>query len=612
MSQLIEDYALIGDTHTAALVGRDGSIDWLCLPRFDSGSCFTKLLGDDAHGRWLVTADGPVRSRSRSYRGSTLILETELVTAGGVVRVVDFMPPRHRHPRVVRVVQGIAGEVRMRTELSIRFEYGRDIPWVRQIDRGLHAVAGPNAIYLDSPIALVAKGDQHEGAFTLRSGEQIAFALSWFLSHEEPPFEVDTGRALNEAVAYWEEWSDGIQATHGEWEATARRSLITLKALTYSPTGGMVAAATTSLPEALGSSRNWDYRFCWVRDASLTLSAFLDAGLRDEAQAWGVWLARAALGAPEQLQIMYGAGGERRLTEQEISWLPGYEGSAPVRIGNDAAGQFQLDVYGELMDAIDRAVRHGLVVEGVFWELQLALMDFLSAHWRDPDDGIWEVRGPRRHFTHSKVMAWVAFDRGVRAVEDYGLPGPVDRWRTIRAELHHEVCAQGWNSDRGAFTQSYGSSALDASTLLMAQVGFLAPHDERVVATVEAVQQELMVDGFVMRYLNSTGVDGLTGSEGAFLPCTLWLADCLALMGRCDEATEVFTRVLKLINDVGLISEEYDTANGRLVGNFPQAFTHVGIINTAQRLAAICPSAPGAPGVERQTGRTGLRSYAGT
>jgi GH15 family glucan-1,4-alpha-glucosidase len=594
MSQLIEDYALIADTHTAALVGRDGSIDWLCLPRFDSGSCFAKLLGDDAHGRWLVTADGSVSSRSRGYRGSTLVLETELVTAGGIVRVIDFMPPRHDHPRVVRVVQGVDGEVRMRTELSIRFEYGRDVPWVHQIDRGLHAVAGPNAICVDSPIPLMAKGDQHEGVFTVRAGEQIAFGLSWFLSHQDLPLVLDAGRALDETVAYWEDWSDGIEARHGEWETTARRSLITLKALTYSPTGGMVAAATTSLPEALGGSRNWDYRFCWVRDASLTLSALLEAGLRDEAHAWGVWLVRAALGAPEQLQTMYGVGGERRLTEQGIGWLPGYEGSAPVRIGNDAAGQFQLDVYGELMDAIDRAVRHGLVVEGVFWELQLALMEFLSEHWRDPDDGIWEVRGPRRHFTHSKVMAWVAFDRAVRAVEDFGLPGPVDRWRTIRAELHREVCAKGWNRDRGAFTQFYGSSALDASTLLMARVGFLAPDDERIVATVVAVQQDLLVDGFVMRYLNSSGVDGLPGSEGAFLPCTLWLADCLALMGRCDEATDTFTRVVKLLNDVGLISEEYDTAKGRLVGNFPQAFTHVGIINTAQTLAAICRPPTGA------------------
>ena len=608
MSQLIEDYALIGDTQTAALVGRDGSIDWLCLPRFDSGSCFTKLLGDDSHGRWEISSEGPVTSSVRRYRASTLILETDITTTDGVVRVVDFMPPRHHHPRVVRIVQGIAGEVRMRTELSLRFEYGRDVPWVRQTERGLHAVAGPNAICIDSPVELHGTDHQHERAFTVRAGEEAAFVLSWFQSYEDVPFKLDIARAVHEAVDYWVQWCDGIEETHGEWEALACRSLITLKALTYSPTGGIVAAATTSLPEALGGVRNWDYRFCWLRDASLTLSAFLAAGLRDEAQAWGVWLARAALGAPEQLQIMYGAGGERRLTEQELDWLPGYEGSAPVRIGNDAAGQFQLDIYGELMDAIDKAVRQGLIVEGVFWDLQLALMRFLSEHWRDPDDGIWEVRGPRRHFTHSKVMAWVAFDRAVRAVEEYGLPGPVDAWRTIREEVHAEVCAKGWNPSRGAFTQFYGSGALDASLLLLPQVGFLPADDDRVVATVDAVQHELMVDGFVMRYLNRTGIDGLPGSEGAFLPCTLWLADCLALMGRVDQARDTFARVVALVNDVGLISEEYDTRRGRLVGNFPQAFTHVGIINTAQVLAASARATGEPPAAIALSDHHGLKS----
>jgi GH15 family glucan-1,4-alpha-glucosidase len=586
VSQPIEDYALIGDTHTAALVGRDGSIDWLCLPRFDSGSCFAGLLGDQDHGRWRIATDEEVISSVRRYRDSTLVLETDIATAGGTVRVIDFMPPRHRHPRVVRIVQGLTGVVRMRTDLSIRFEYGHDIPWVRQTGRGLHAVAGPNAICIDSPVALQSKGREHTATFAVSAGEQAAFVLSWFLSHDDVPFALDTDRALIETAAYWEQWCEGIEQIHGEWEATAQRSLITLKALTYSPTGGIVAAATTSLPEAVGGVRNWDYRFCWVRDASLTLGALLDAGLQEEALAWGVWIARAALGAPEQLQTMYGVSGERRLSEHELGWLPGYEGSAPVRIGNDAAGQFQLDVYGELMDAIDRARRHGLVADGVFWELQLALMDFLCEHWREPDDGIWEMRGPRRHFTHSKVMAWVAFDRAVRAVEHHGLEGPVEVWRTIREELHAEVCGKGWNPDREAFTQSYGSSSLDASILLMPQVGFLPADDERVVATVEAVQRELLVDGFVMRYLNQTGVDGLPGTEGAFLPCTLWLADCLASMGRDEEAREIFARVLALVNDVGLVSEEYDTTTERLVGNFPQAFTHVGIINTAQTLAA--------------------------
>jgi GH15 family glucan-1,4-alpha-glucosidase len=480
------------------------------------------------------------------------------------------MPPRHRHPRVVRLVQGIAGEVRMRTNLSIRFEYGRDIPWVHQTYRGLHAVAGPNAMCVDSPIDLDSNGQQHEATFTINAGEETAFVLSWFHSYEQAPGKLDARRALSETESYWEQWSGGIEPRYGERESLARRSLITLKALTYGPTGAIVAAPTTSLPESLGGVRNWDYRFCWVRDASLTLSTFLDAGLREEAHAWGVWLARAALGAPEQLQIMYGVAGERRLTEQELSWLPGYEQSAPVRVGNDAAGQFQLDVYGELMDAIDRAVRHGLVVAGVFWDLQLALMSFLSEHWRDPDDGIWEVRGPRRHFTHSKVMAWVAFDRAVRAVEEHGLPGPVEGWRIDREDIHREVCARGWNPARAAFTQSYGSTALDASALLMPQVGFLPADDERIAATVEAVQDELVVDGFVMRYLSSTGVDGLAGREGAFLPCTLWLADCLALMKRSDEARDAFERVAGLVNDIGLISEEYDVAHHRLVGNFPR------------------------------------------
>jgi GH15 family glucan-1,4-alpha-glucosidase len=591
VSQRIEDYALIGDTHTAALVGRDGSIDWLCLPRFDSGSCFAKLLGDDDHGRWRIAVDGPVISSVRRYRSSTLVLETDISTEGGTVRVIDFMPPRHRHPRVVRIVQGIAGVVRMRTDVSIRFEYGHDVPWVHQTDRGLHAVAGPNAVCVDSPVELQSDGPQHQGSFTVSAGEETAFVLSWFRSYDEVPFELDTSRALSEAVAYWQEWCDGIEPTHGAWEEQVLRSLITLKALTYSPTGGIVAAPTTSLPESVGGVRNWDYRFCWVRDASLTLSALLDAGLAEEAEAWGVWIARAALGAPEQLQTMYGVSGERRLTELELGWLPGYEGSAPVRIGNDAAEQFQLDVYGELMDAIDRARRHGLVADGVFWELQLALMDFLCKHWRDPDEGIWEVRGPRRHFTHSKVMVWVAFDRAVRAVESYGLNGPVALWRTIREEIHTEVCSKGWNSGRQAFTQSYGVSALDASILIMPQVGFLPADDPRVVSTVEAVQQELMVGGFVMRYLDPAGVDGLPGGEGAFLPCSLWLANCLALMGRDDDAREVFARVVALVNDVGLISEEYDMTTERLVGNFPQAFTHVGIINTAQILAVKGPPA---------------------
>ncbi|MCU4186682.1 glycoside hydrolase family 15 protein [Acidiferrimicrobium sp. IK] len=585
MSQLLEDYALIGDTHTAALVGRDGSVDWLCVPRFDSGSCFAKLLGSDDHGRWLLAPDGEVVATSRAYRGRTMVLETEIETAEGKVRVTDFMPPRHHHPRVVRVVTGVEGTVRMRTELTIRFEYGADVPWVRRTERGLHAIAGPNALTLDSPVRLTGRDLRHEAVFTVEAGQRVPMVLSWHLSHDDQPFVLDTARAEKETEAWWEEWCSGIDDVHGEWQDVALRSLITLKALTYAPTGGIVAAATTSLPEDLGGVRNWDYRYCWVRDATLTLDALIEAGCVAEARAWMAWLGRAAAGAPEQLQIMYGPAGERRLTEYEVDWLPGYENSAPVRIGNAASDQFQLDVYGELMDAIDRARSHGVAADGVVWQVQRALMAFVEDHWGDPDDGIWEVRGPRQHFTHSRVMAWVAFDRAVRAVERYGLDGPVERWREARQAVHQEVCDKGWDPDKRAFTQHYGSSDLDASVLMIPLVGFLPPDDPRVVATVEAVQRELVVDGFVLRYQNSSGVDGLPGGEGAFLPCTFWLADCLALMGRTDEARSIFTRLAGLANDVGLLSEEYDPKAGRLVGNFPQAFTHVGLINTARNLA---------------------------
>jgi GH15 family glucan-1,4-alpha-glucosidase len=593
VTQLIEDYALIGDTQTAALVGLDGSLDWLCVPRFDSGSCFAKLIGDDDHGRWLIAPEGEVIGTTRRYRDRTMVLETDLTTAEGTVRITDFMPPRHHHPRVVRVVTGLAGVVPMRTELAIRFEYGEDIPWVRRTDRGLHAIAGPNALSLDSPVDLVGQHLRTEARFTVSAGEQVPMVATWHLSHDEVPFVLDVDRALRETVAWWEGWCDGIEEVHGDWQDIVLRSLMTLKALTYAPTGGIVAAATTSLPEDIGGVRNWDYRYCWVRDATLTLDALIEAGCREEAEAWMRWLGRAAAGAPEQLQIMYGPAGERRLTEFEVDGLPGYEGSRPVRVGNAASDQFQLDVYGELMDAIDRARSHGIETSEVVWQVQLALMDFVEHHWADPDDGIWEVRGPRRHFTHSRVMAWVAFDRAVRAVERYGLAGPVERWRAARDAVHAEVCAQAWDDERKAFTQYYGSDGLDASVLMIPLVGFLPPDDPRVVSTVEAVRRELMVDGFVLRYQNGSGVDGLPGTEGAFLPCTFWLADCLAMMGRVDEATSIFERLVGLANDVGLLSEEYDPRRRRLVGNFPQAFTHVGLINTARNLAAAAHSGPG-------------------
>jgi GH15 family glucan-1,4-alpha-glucosidase len=596
VTQPLEDYALIGDTQTAALVGRDGSIDWLCVPRFDSGSCFAKLIGDDDHGRWLIAPEGEVTATSRRYRGKTMVLETEMTTDEGTVRITDFMPPRHHHPRVVRVVKGLSGQVRMRSELVIRFEYGEDIPWVMRIGRGLRAIAGPNALVFDTPVEFHGHNLRTAATFTVSAGEEVPMVLSWYLSHDEQPFVLDAERALAETVAWWEEWCGRIVEVHGEWQDAVLRSLMTLKALTYAPTGGIVAAATTSLPEDIGGVRNWDYRYCWVRDATLTLDALIEAGYREEAEAWMHWLGRAAAGAPEQLQIMYGAAGERRLTEFEVEWLPGYEGSKPVRIGNAASGQFQLDVYGELMDAIDRARGHHIKLEPVVWQVQMALMKFVEEHWGDPDDGIWEMRGPRQHFTHSRVMAWVAFDRAVRGVELYGLKGPVEGWKAARHAIHAEVCAQAWDDGRKTFTQYYGSEGLDASVLMMPLVGFLPPDDARVVSTVEAIQRELMVDGFVQRYHNSTGVDGLPGSEGAFLPCTFWLADCLALMGRVDEATAIFRRLVALTNDVGLISEEYDSGRKRLVGNFPQAFTHVGLINTARNLAAAVPSKPGQAG----------------
>ncbi len=586
VTQPIEEYAMIGDTETAALVGRDGSIDWLCLPRFDSGSCFAKLLGDDGNGRWQLMAHGPVTSHVRSYRSRSMVLETEITTASGVVQVVDFMPPRHHHPRVVRIVRGVDGEVQMRTELVMRFGYGYDVPWVRRTERGLVAIAGPNALVLDSQIELKGIKKRHEATFTVHAGDEVALVLSWYLSHEDPPFELDTARALDETMKFWGDWCADILPVHGEWEDLALRSLITLKGLTYGPTGGIVAAATTSLPESLGGVRNWDYRYCWVRDAAFTLEALIESGLREEARSWLAWLGRVAAGDPDQLQIMYGPAGERRLTEMEVDWLPGYEGSSPVRIGNAASGQFQLDVYGELMDAIDRARSYDIAVHPVIWRIQAAIMGFLVDHWSDPDDGIWEVRGPRRQFTHSKVMAWVAFDRAVRGVEVHGLEGPADKWSAIRDAIHADVCAKGWNADVGAFTQSYGAVELDASLLMMPLVGFLSAEDERVIRTVETIQEHLTKDGFVLRYENESGVDGLPGREGMFLPCTLWLVGCLRHMGRLDEATAVFRRVATLVNDVGLISEEYDPGQRRLLGNFPQAFTHVGIVNAARGLSA--------------------------
>lgn len=585
MSLRIEDYALIGDTHTAALVGRDGSIDWLCVPRFDSAACFAALLGTPDNGRWLLAPSRGGRADRRSYRDTTLVLDQEWDTPDGTVRVTDYMPPRHHRPRVYRVVEGLTGSVQMTMELVVRFEYGSQIPWVVQTGRGVRAVAGPDAIDVLGPVPLEGEHMRHEATFVVNQGEKVGFRLEWSPSYEEAGRDLDASSALDETLSYWKEWAGRLNEVHGEWEALVQRSLVTLKALIYAPTGGIVAAPTTSLPEQLGGARNWDYRYCWVRDATLTLEGLVEAGCRDEAEAWLWWLVRAAAGNPAQLQIMYGVAGERRLPELELDWLPGYEGSVPVRVGNAASRQFQLDVFGELMEAIDLARAHGVAATGAIWDLQRALLEFVEDHWDQPDQGIWELRGPPQPLVYSRVMAWVAMDRGVQAVEKYGLEGPVERWRQVRDTIREQVCSQGFNQEMGSFTQAYGSTELDASLLMIPLVGFLPIDDPRVVGTVEAVQSHLMVDGFVTRYRSSSGVDGLSGDEGTFLPCSLWLVSCLALLGRTQEARALFERVASIVNDVGLLSEEYDARAKRLVGNFPQAFTHVALMSAARHLA---------------------------
>ncbi len=589
MALPIEDYALIGDTHTAALVGRDGSIDWLCLPRFDSGACFAALLGDESHGRWLLAPAGGLRRTARRYRGDTLVLETEFETDDGVVRVVDCMPHRHRYADVVRLVEGVSGRVPMRMQLVMRFDYGSIVPWVRRVGDAVLAVAGPDALSLRADVAVRGEDRTTVADFAVAAGERVAFSLTWHPSTDPPPELLDVGAMIGETERWWGEWAGrGTVTATGDWGEAVTRSLITLKALTFEPTGGIVAAATTSLPEALGGVRNWDYRYCWVRDATFTLYSLMVAGYSEEAGAWRDWLLRAVAGDPADLQIMYGAAGERRLTELELDWLPGYEGSRPVRIGNAASGQFQLDVYGEIMDALHQARRRGLEANEAAWSLQLALLEFLESAWRQPDEGIWEVRGPRRHFTHSKVMAWVALDRSVQAVERFGEDGPVGRWRALRDEIHDEVCREGFDPERQTFTQYYGSGELDAALLMVPLVGFLPADDPRVQGTAAAVERELCRDGLVMRYsqpdaglAEGNPVDGLPAGEGAFLACSFWLADNLALFGRRRDATDLFERLLDLRNDVGLLAEQYDPAARRLVGNFPQAFSHVGLINTA-------------------------------
>jgi GH15 family glucan-1,4-alpha-glucosidase len=582
----IEEYALIGDMQTAGLVGKDGSIDWLCLPRFDSAACFAALLGTPDHGRWQIAPAVPVLSVTRRYRGPSLVLETEFTTQGGVVRIVDCMPPREAQPDLVRVVEGVRGEVPMRMELVIRFDYGSIVPWVRTEDGVLRAIGGPDALSLWSPIATEGVGLTTRADFVVRPGDQVPFVVMWHPSHVASPKKIDGIDAVRDTEAWWREWSDRC-TYQGPWRNAVVRSAITLKALTFAPTGGIVAAATTSLPEQPGGVRNWDYRYCWLRDATFTLYALIACGYLEEAAAWRNWLLRAVAGEPSKLQIMYGAAGDRRLPEVELPWLPGFEGSTPVRVGNGAFSQRQLDVYGEVMAALHVADRAGLEPDADAWALQRVLLEFLETAWPEPDEGIWEVRGPRRHFTHSKVMAWVAFDRGVKALERFGRDGPLARWRDHRDRLHAEVCARGYDPQRRTFTQFYGSRELDASLLMIPLVGFLPPGDARITGTVAAIERELIVDGFVYRYATSQAgeVDGLPAGDGAFLPCTFWLADNYLLQGRMEEARRVFERLLSVANDVGLLAEEYDPREKRLLGNFPQAFSHVSLINTARNLA---------------------------
>jgi GH15 family glucan-1,4-alpha-glucosidase len=576
-------------------VGANGSIDWLCMPRFDSPACFSALLGDASHGRWLIAPAGDIRSTSRRYRGRSLVLETEFTTATGTVRLVDCMPPRDRNPDLVRMVEGVRGEVRMQMELIIRFDYGSIVPWVRTIDGTLRAIGGPDALSLWTPVKTHGVDLTTRAEFTVREGDCVPFLLAWHPSHEAAT-PIDVGTAVADTCRWWEEWC-GRCAYDGEWHDEVMRSLITLKALTFGPTGGIVAAPTTSLPEQLGGVRNWDYRYCWLRDATFTLYALLVGGYTGEALAWRDWLLRTVAGDPRDLQIMYGPAGERRLTELELPWLPGYEGSKPVRVGNAAVNQLQLDIYGEVMDAMHLALDSGVAPDAASWQLERTLISFLETLWREPDEGIWEVRGPRRHFTHSKVMAWVAFDRAITIAAEHELPAPLERWRTIAKEIHDEVCAKGFDSARNTFTQYYGAAQVDASLLMLPLVGFLPALDPRVLGTVAAIERDLMHDGFLRRYPADERlekVDGLPAGEGMFLPCTFWLADNYALQGRGQEARELFTRLLALRNDLGLISEEYDPEAKRLVGNFPQAFTHVSLVNTARNL-----SRAGGPAISR-------------
>ncbi|OON74016.1 glycoside hydrolase family 15 protein [Streptomyces tsukubensis] len=602
MAQRIEDYALIGDHQTAALVGRNGSVDWLCLPRFDSAACFAALLGDHENGHWVLAPKDAGPCTSRSYRTDSLVLDSVWETEDGTVRVTDFMPQRDKAPDVVRIVECLSGSVTMHSTLRLRFDYGSIVPWMRRTDGHRVAVAGPDAVWLRSEPEVPSWGKKFSthAEFTVEAGEKVAFVLTWYPSHKNHPRLIDPYEALEESLQGWREWVS-LCRYEGPYREAVVRSLITLKALTYAPTGGIVAAPTTSLPELIGGVRNWDYRYCWLRDSTLTLGALLSAGYTEEAQAWRDWLLRAVAGEPSGLQIMYGLAGERRIPEYELPWLGGYEDSPPVRIGNEAVNQRQLDVYGEVIDSLMLADASGLRTKPHAWNLQLSLMEFLETAWREPDAGLWEVRGPSRHFVHSKVMAWVAADRTVRALEgNPALSGDVDRWRDMRDEIHREVCERGFDASRNTFTQSYGSRELDAALLLIPRSGFLPADDPRVIGTIDAVRAELGDHGLLYRYTaeekavaGKKAIDGLPGGEGTFLVCSFWLADALHMIGRTKEARELFEHLLSLSNDVGLLSEEYDPVAGRQLGNFPQAFSHIGLVGTALALADERPEEAG-------------------
>jgi GH15 family glucan-1,4-alpha-glucosidase len=594
---LIEDHAVVGDTQTMALIARDGSVDWLCLPRFDSAACFAALLGDERNGRWQICprglAEGAVSKTTRRYREGTMILETEWETATGVVRLVDSMPIRDGHADLVRRVEGVQGEVEMALRYTVRFGYGRDVPWVRQVKDedgrdALLAVAGPDALILRGDVIPEPQDKAHHAHFTVREGESVDFSLCWYPSHEPIPSLADAAEGIARTDDFWQEWS-GRSTYDGGYQDAVQRSLLTLKALTFGPTGGIAAAPTTSLPESLGGTRNWDYRFCWLRDATLVLLALLSAGYSEEAKAWIGWLLRAIAGSPKQLQILYGLAGERLLPELELNWLPGYEQSRPIRIGNAASSQFQLDVYGEIMSALHSARKEGILDdEADAWPLQLAILEQLVVVMDEPDAGLWEIRSDPQHFTHSRVMVWVAFDRAVKDVEAYGLEGDVELWRRrLRDQVHAEVCEKGWSESRKSFVQAYGSEHLDASVLVMPAVGFLPADDPRMLATIEAINADLRFGCLVARYDTVQVTDGLPPGEGAFLACSFWLVSALALAGRIDEATELFEELLALRNDVGLLAEEHDGT--RMLGNFPQAFSHLALVDAATTLASVSP-----------------------